>query len=446
MVKIRILQLAAVFLMIFAASCRKSNYNLPTDETIKDNGGGTGTITWHANRDYILEGLVFVNDGQTLTIEAGTVIRAKTGQAEKASALIVTRGGRIVARGTTEKPIIFTVEGDDLEGSIPLQASSLWGGVIILGNAPLNESGNEAIIEGISISEPRGVFGGDNPDDDSGILQYVSIRHGGTNIGEGNEINGLTLGGVGKGTVIDHVEVLANADDGVEIFGGTVNCKYLAVAWCGDDAFDFDMGYQGKGQFWLAIMEPETGNLAIELDGSTGHPSQKPYTKPAIFNLTIVGRGLDSQSGLINFSTNSAGIIKNSIFVNQHAGIKIEYDFDRDNSLEQWQSGNLEITNCTFFNVADNTPEGIFTIQGDDPGSETTQQWIAYFTSAPNQIKNPGFIIGNNTYHLFPDEEFAGEIAIPDDPWFENTGYQGAFKNYDWLLGWSLLSQEGIVW
>lgn len=436
----------AVFIVSTLVTCRKSNYSLPEDKTITDNGFGTGTVTWYATEEYIIEGLVFVNDGQILTIQPGTVIRARTGQGEKASALIVARGGRIIARGTPENPIIFTVEGDDLEGSIPMTSSGLWGGLIILGNAPLNASGGEAIVEGISISEPRAVFGGDNPDDDSGILQYVSIRHGGSALGEGNEINGLTLGGVGRGTVIDHVEVLANADDGVEIFGGTVSCKYLAVAWCGDDAFDFDMGYQGKGQFWLAIMEHETGNLVIELDGSTGHPSQKPYTKPAVFNMTAVGRGVEMQGGLMSFGTNAAGIIGNSVFVNQHSGVQVEYDVDHDNSLEQWQSGNLEITHNTFFNVANNTPSGIFTIHGDDPGNDISQQWIAYFTFAFNQIKNPGFIITNNTYHLFPDDNFEGEAAIPDDPWFENAGYQGAFKNYDWLLGWSLLSQEGVVW
>jgi len=446
MVKLWIINLVAISLMFFSVSCRKSDFMLPEDNTIKDDGFGTGTVTWSADQDYTIEGLVFVNDGQTLTIEPGTVIRAKTGQGDKASALIVARGGRLIARGTAEKPIIFTVEGDDLEGSISLTSSGLWGGVIILGNAPLNVSGNEAIIEGIAISEPRGVFGGDNPDDDSGILQYVSIRHGGSTLGEGNEINGLTLGGVGRGTVIDHVEVLANADDGVEIFGGTVNCKYLAVAYCGDDAFDIDMGYQGKGQFWLAIMEHETGNLVIEMDGSTGHPSQKPYSKPTIFNLTAVGRGFDVQEGILSFSTNAGGIIKNSILINQYYGVRIEYDTDSDNSLEQWQSGNLEITNNTFFNVSDNTPTSIFTIHGDDPGSEITQQWIAYFTLANNQVADPEFTISNNSYHLVPGDEFNGVAAIPDDPWFENTGYQGAFKNYDWLLGWSLLSQEGVVW
>jgi len=444
MVRIKFILAIILFGMIISG-CRKSDYEIPADETIVDNGEGTGTVTWFASRNYIIEGFVFVNDGQTLTIEAGTVIRARTGQGDKASALIVTRGGRIIANGTAENPIVFTVEGDDLEGSIPIKTSGLWGGVIILGNAPLNVSGNEAIIEGIPITEPRGVFGGDHPEDDSGILQYVSIRHGGTNIGEGNEINGLTLGGVGSGTIIDHVEVVANADDGIEFFGGTVNCKYLAVAFCGDDAFDFDMGYQGKGQFWLSIQTSESGNMVAELDGSPSHPSNKPYTMPLVYNLTAIGRGQEAAAGLISFKSNSAGIFRNSIFINQQWGVRAEYDSQRDNSLEQWQNANLKITNNTFFNIAFDTPESILTITGDYPGDEILQAWHNYFYEGINQVEDPGFVIEDNSYTLYPSDEFTGETAPPDDPWFENASYQGAFKNHNWLLGWSQLSREGIL-
>ncbi|MFZ5939703.1 MAG: hypothetical protein ACOYXB_03935, partial [Bacteroidota bacterium] len=217
--------LIALMPVIWFTSCRKSPYTLDYEETISDNGAGTGTVTWTNDKSYILDGLVFVNDGQTLTIQAGTVVRGKTGQGINSSALIVARGGRIIAQGASDQPIIFTAEGDDLKGSIPYDARGLWGGLILLGNATLNTSSGEAFIEGIPISEPRGIYGGSYDDDNSGILSYVSIRHGGTNIGEGNEINGLTLGGVGRKTIIDHVEVIANADDGIEFFGGTVNTR-----------------------------------------------------------------------------------------------------------------------------------------------------------------------------------------------------------------------------
>lgn len=439
--------LIALYIILFLfVSCRKSNYEVPLSSNITDKGQGTGTVTWYAGKNYVIEGLVFVNDGQTLTIEAGAVIRAKTGQADKASALIVARGGRIIAKGTAEKPIIFTVEGDDLSGSIPTNSSGLWGGVIVLGNAPLNASGNEAAIEGISITEPRGVFGGDNTADNSGILQYISIRHGGTNLGEGNEINGLTLGGVGSETIIDHIEVIACADDGIEFFGGTVNCRYLAVAFCADDAFDIDMGYRGKGQFWLAIQTIEAGNMIIETDGSPGRPSNKPYTKPLINNLTAVGRGHENNEGMLSFSSNAAGIIKNSIFINQQWGVKLEYDLQNENSLEQWQNQNLQLTNNTFYNVAFDTPESIFTITGDNPGNEIIQQWHNYFYEASNQVKNPGFEILGDSYHLIPSADFTGTIENPTDPWFESVTLQGAFDNNNWLLGWSLLSREGLVY
>ncbi|MFP4470594.1 MAG: hypothetical protein ACLFPE_07915 [Bacteroidales bacterium] len=445
MVKFKLIT-GLLFFVLLVSGCRKSDYMLPLDETIKDSGEGTGTVTWFADREYILNGLVFVNDGQTLTIEPGTVIRARTGQADKASALIVARGGRIIAKGTAEDPIIFTVEGDDLQGSIPLETRGLWGGLIILGNAPLNVSGNEAFIEGISISEPRAVFGGDNPEDNSGVLQYVSIRHGGTHIGEGNEINGLTLGGVGSGTLIDYVEIISNADDGVEFFGGTVNCRHLAVAFCGDDAFDFDMGYQGKGQYWLAIQTPEIGNLIAELDGSPAHASARPFTAPLIFNLTAIGRGQENPAGMISFRNNAGGAFINSIFVDQQWGVRVEYNDNSDNSLEQWQEGNLLLAGNTFHNVAFDTPESIFTIIGDDPGQALLQEWHAYFYDDGNQVNDPGIGADAATYRLFPDTAFQpGALVTPADVWFEKAEYAGAFKNYNWLLGWSALHQEGII-
>ena len=155
-----------------------------------------GTTTWTANNTYILNGFVYVNDGQTLTIEPGTVIKGRPGQAARASALIVAQGGTIEANGTAEAPIIFTAEADDLEGSVPDDANGLWGGVIILGNASTNNLDVNGVknVEGIPTDETRGAYGGTDDADDSGTLTYVSIRYGGSVIGANNEINGLTLG------------------------------------------------------------------------------------------------------------------------------------------------------------------------------------------------------------------------------------------------------------
>ena len=432
-----------ICILLAFVSCRKSEYQVTTEISITDNGTGTGNVTWSSKNTYILEGLVFVNDGQVLTIEPGTVIRGTTGQGELASALIVARGGKINAQGTPEAPIIFTCDGDDLEGSIQVDAKGLWGGVIILGNAPLNASGGEAAIEGIAISEPRGIYGGEDPLDDSGILEYVSIRHGGTNIGLENEINGLTLGGVGSNTTIHHIEVISNADDGIEIFGGTVNLKYVISAFCGDDAFDLDMGYRGKGQYWLAIQDSELGNEIIEIDGSTGHLTSQPYTQPEIYNLTGVGKGNALNGRLVSFATNAAGIINNSIFINQKNGISLQNYEGQPGSVGQWQQQNLQISYSTFWNVAENTSQSIFVIAGDNPGEEILNQWDAYFSQANNSITDPGITVIDDKYNLAPTSN--GSVVIPTDSWFDAVNYRGAFGAYNWTSGWSLLFKEGYL-
>ena len=173
---------------------------------INDNVG-SGDVYWTANNTYYLDGNVFVNAGTTLYIEPGTVIKGSPGVGEESSFLCVARDGMIIAEGTPDAPIIFTFEADPLDGSVPLETNGQWGGLLILGNASLNSTPGESAIEGIPTGEIRGLYGGTNDEDSSGILSYISIRHGGTEIGAGNEINGLTLGGVGSGTTINNILV-----------------------------------------------------------------------------------------------------------------------------------------------------------------------------------------------------------------------------------------------
>ena len=189
------------------------------------------------------------------TIEAGTVIKGQPGQGENASALVVARGGKIFAEGTATNPIIFTSTADDVTdpNDLPLDARGLWGGVIILGKASLNSSPGETPIEGIEVTETRGLYGGSDDADNSGVFRYVSIRYGGTDIGAGNEINGLTMGGVGSGTVIDHVEVANNADDGFEWFGGTVNASHLVVTTVGGRRFRLRRGMARQGPVLVRV-------------------------------------------------------------------------------------------------------------------------------------------------------------------------------------------------
>ncbi|MCB0260439.1 MAG: T9SS C-terminal target domain-containing protein, partial [Calditrichaeota bacterium] len=152
---------------------------------------------------------------------------------------------------------------------LDLNTRGLWGGVILLGKARINTTLGEGQIEGIPTTEPRGAYGGNDDNDNSGVVRYVSIRYGGTDIGANNEINGLTFGAVGRGTVVEYVEVFNNKDDGYEWFGGTVRTRYLVSAFNGDDCFDYDEGFRGYGQFWFAIMGEDIGNRAGEHDGGT---------------------------------------------------------------------------------------------------------------------------------------------------------------------------------
>ena len=433
------LKIFIILLTVFVvASCRKSDYLLEgSGETITDNGFGTGTVTWSKDKEYVLEGLVFVNDGQTLTIDPGTVVRFRVGQAENASALIVARGGKIIANGTPDEPIIFTVEGDDLNGSIDKNVRGLWGGLILLGNAPINLTGGEASIEGIPLAEPRGIYGGLNENDDSGTLKYVSIRHGGTNIGEGNEINGLTLGGVGSATEIDYVEVIANADDGVEIFGGTVNLQHMVVSGCDDDAFDYDLGWSGNGQFWLGVQNGLVGDNLIEAGGGVDPVYGLPHSLPNIFNITMVGNGNSNGGNTILFDNNAGGLIANSVFMNKRNGILLEVSDQQHDSFSQWKNGKLGVKNNIFYQIA-NTTGSTFKLTGNYT-PEMQNEWQAAFNTSKNEIVNP--LINTESGSYLPEEKIKGDLHDFPLPWFQIVDFKGAFGEDDWTQGWTLLAK-----
>lgn len=428
----------SIFIIIIFLGCRKSDYLLKNgNEVIHDDGSGTGTVTWTKDNEYLLEGFVFVNDGQTLTIEPGTVIRFRPGKGENASALIVSRGAHIYAEGTSSEPIIFTAESDDLNGSVDDSETSLWGGLIVLGDAPINIEGGEASIEGIPLAEPRGIYGGYTENDNSGILKYISIRHGGTNIGDGNEINGLTLGGVGNETQIDYVEIISNEDDGVEIFGGTVNLKHMVVSGCGDDAFDYDLGWTGNGQFWLALQSSNLGDNVVEAGGGVDPVNGVPYSIPNIFNATFIGNANSGEGASVKFNNNAGGIIANSIIINNNLGIMLEVTDAHNDSYHQWQQGNLGIRSNIFHDIAGSTPSTIFELTGIyDP--DQLSEWQGYFYTAKNEILDPKINWKDGNY--IPEEKIQGEMAEYPTSWFQIVNFKGAFGESDWIKGWTLLS------
>lgn len=432
--------------MVYFSGCRKSDFFVREEILIQDYGGGTGTVTWQNDKSYLIEGFVFVNDGQVLQIEPGTVIRARTGQGASASALIVARGGKIIAEGTPDEPIVFTVEGDDLKGSVPLDAKGLWGGLIILGNAPINAPVGESHIEGIPLIEPRGLYGGFDPEHDAGILRYVSIRHGGTNIGEGNEINGLTLGGVGQATTIDHIEVISNADDGVEFFGGSVNCSHMLASFCGDDAFDFDEGYHGHCQFLLAIMDAENGDHAAEHSGGQYLSQSTPYTVPVIANATYIGHNSQKDSSLISFNSNGGGLYYHSVFADQPTGIELEYDENRSNCYDQFLRGNLAFYNNIFSRIAMEDSSDLIRAFDEDNGSlnDINRELRDHLIQENNKQVSMEIGRKNGSIQLLPRTyEFNDFTELPG-VFLKGTNYKGALGTFDWLSGWTLTAESGV--
>ncbi|WP_448104674.1 hypothetical protein [Pedobacter panaciterrae] len=285
-----------------------------------------GTIatntTLDATKVYKLSGFVYVKEGVTLTIPAGTVIR---GDKVSKGTLVVTRGAKLMAEGTADKPIVFT---SNL--AVGERAPGDWGGVILLGKAPNNLPAGTGVIEG-GLTLPEGNHGGTDAADNSGSLKYVRIEFPGIAFAKDNEINGLTLGSVGTGTTLDYIQVSYSGDDSFEWFGGTVNAKHLVSIANIDDVFDFDNGFSGKLQFLVAQRDPSLSDAAgqsngIESDNSAGDFTVSPRTRPVISNMTIIGPGTEANNKheYANlWRRGSKMVLANSIFIGFRYGLDI---------------------------------------------------------------------------------------------------------------------------
>jgi hypothetical protein len=290
-----------------------------------------------ADRIWELSGRVIIDEGKKITIQAGTIVKGREGQASSASALIISRGAKIEANGTAANPVIFTSILDNIKvgekagTNLTKTDNSKWGGLIILGKAPISagDGDTEATIEGLPADEPYAQYGGNVDDDNSGFLKYVSIRHGGTLIGEGNEINGLTLGGVGSGTVIENVEVFATLDDGIELFGGTVNVKNFISTWQGDDGVDIDQNYSGTVENFAVVHGDLVGtDEGLEIDGPEGTTNVN-----GLFFLKNGTCMTDSIAGTAaDFKSKAQGTVENVVFKKYKGGaqIKIAASYQND--------------------------------------------------------------------------------------------------------------------
>jgi hypothetical protein len=452
-------QLAFFALVIFLfAGCKKeedTTVTVPSDIYTESTDAATGkpafivkgttngiasvgetSFKWTKDKVWVLDGFVFVNEGQTLTIEAGTVIKGTSGQGENASALIVARGGKVIAEGTAAAPIIFTAQKDNLNGNVAVDENGLWGGLIILGNARLNSTPGTSAIEGIPTTETRGIYGGTNDEDNSGVYRYISVRHGGTLIGAGNEINGVTFGGVGSKTTVEYIEVYANQDDAYEWFGGTVNCKYLIATAPGDDGFDYDEGFRGNVQFGLVYQRTDDGDRGGEHDGGTDPEDGQPYALPKFANITSIGK---AASRAVTFRDNAGGEYYNSIFVDYGKGIDIEFLASGESSYKRFQAGELKLMNNTFVNVEGGDATKIFTIatvSGQEPDAvalaAAKADVVAYFAANGNTVGT-----GITRANLVPTT--TGATATVSNSFFTPVSYRGAFAigATPWYAGWT---------
>ena len=342
-------------------------------------GTYTTNKTLTADKIWSLNGRVFIADGATLTIPAGTIIKAAGGTGTDSSFICIARGGKIDAQGTADKPIIMTTVADDIKvgakNGSNLDASNvgLWGGLLVLGKAPGSFKGDvsEYQIEGIPAEETNGLYGGSDAADNSGTINYVSIRHGGTSIGEDNEINGLTLGGVGTGTTISNVEVIGNQDDGIEFFGGTVNASNLLVWGQGDDGLDIDQSYAGTISNAIVIAN-STSDHGLEIDGPEG--SMKDSFK--LENITLIGDSSASNGEYADFRKGALGSVKN---LYAH-GFQVGKDFELDAEAD---SASFEAGTLTFTNIEIVVPDGS-TITGGDLFNDKSDTPNAMFEDAKN--------------------------------------------------------------
>lgn len=317
------------------------------DKNVIVNANITANTTWTKDKTYHLAQRVTVTSGVTLTIEAGTVIKGQAGSGANATALLIARGAKIDAQGTASAPIIFTSVADEIVSgqikspNLEPNVSGLWGGLIILGKAPISAAADAIQIEGIPPSDVNGLYGGTDAADNSGIIKYVSIRHGGANIGEGNEINGLTLGGVGNGTVVENIEIIGNSDDGIECFGGTVNVKNIIVWNSGDDAYDMDQAYSGTIDNFVAILGNDSDH-ALELDGPEGAVLGAFTLK----NGTVKGSTSAALGEYADLRDKVRCTLENIYFYN----FKEDSDLELDNAgvSDNWFAGNIIFKNLEF--------------------------------------------------------------------------------------------------
>ncbi len=427
--------------ILSATSCVKVNFDdggtvvAPTDPTSNIITGVISSSKYYARGKWILKGYVYVTDGATITFEAGCVVQSDI--TEK-GALIIERGAKLIASGTAAMPIVFT-SGKPVGSRAPGD----WGGIILLGKAPTNRPLDPApTIEG-------GVgrqYGGTDPLDESGILRYVRIEYAGIAAEPGSEINGLTCGGVGSGTILENIQVSFGNDDAYEFFGGTVNAKNLVAFATADDDFDFDFGYTGKIQFGVSCRKPDfvdagdAGN-GIECDNDAASSLATPRTKPQLSNFTFVGpNDAAGTLGNHNFSNRwrraTQFVLRNSILIGHpDAGFSTESDATLNdyfvNNISEFKNNLVQATVLPY-----KTANAAIATNAQIQAKAEAEGCVTLATSAAAQLTSPFYSTAPNFLPVTGSPALSGSSFTGMNAFFSSTTYRGAFGTTNWTNGW----------
>lgn len=414
----------------------------PPGVTRVDVPGGDidGNTTWTADKLYVLNGYVFVTSG-TLTIEAGTVVQGMNG-----SALTITKNAKLNAVGTADKPIVFTSSG-----ATPMSGD--WGGLVLAGKAPINVTGGTNNLEGFATSYgDRIAYGGADAAHDCGKLKYARIEYAGFALAVDNELNGLTLAGCGTATQVDYVQVHLGLDDGVEIFGGTVNVSHIVISQPDDDALDWDRGWAGKGQFIVIQQRLGRGDKAIEADNNNNNNELLPRSAPELWNLTMIGAdgaASDPQGGM-HLRRGTAGKVNNAVVM---GFTRFAVDVDGSSSVAQFNGGALTVKNTYFVKATNATAvwPANFDVsngnQNDCPaGGTCLDEATAIGGDASNKIDiNPMLTDAKNI--TAPNwKPAAGSPVLtgcgtPTAGLDQSATFCGAIGTTDWTAGWTRYPQ-----
>lgn len=411
--------------------------------------GNLETQTLTNDNKYLIKGQVFVRENKVLTIEPGTIIFGDKGSK---GTLIIDRGGKIIAEGTANEPIVFT-------SALPVGSRDRgdWGGIVILGKAPVNQA--DPVIEGVT---PTVVFGGTDNNDNSGVLKYVRVEFAGIELTPNNETNSITLGGVGSATVMDYCQVSWGGDDGFEWFGGSVNSKYLIAFGMWDDCFDVDYGFTGKVQFGMSIRygsyADQSGSNIFETDNGPNDNLTTLLTTGVFSNITGIGPRLTNTQSIngnyqhaLDLRRRTALTIANSVFVGMPRGLRMNQQsvYDNYNNGTGSLLNNVMVAPATTFSVGTgmtataNNVEALWnasneTIVNTDLATVYAQLGLnqnIFFGTATSTgyTQNPTFTVTAGTLTTgasFTDPKLS-------DPFFTPTTYRGAFGATDWTDGWA---------